>query len=220
MTRNAKWWKEWSGFAVIVFLMFVFRSAVADWYEVPTGSMKPTIVEGDRIFVNKLAYDVKVPFTLVSLARWEHPQRGDIVVFDSPTDAQRLVKRVVGLPGDSVELRNNCLIVNGMSADYSLEDQTMVERYWPQSAMRPVLYEETFNGHSHTITVVPQLARGGRDFGPVVVPDEHVFVLGDNRDNSADSRFIGPIDERLILGRARGVVLSFHQPQRFLLELH
>ena len=87
--------------AVIVVLSAV-RSSVADWNDVPTGSMNPTIVEGDRIFVNKLAYDLKVPFIQWRLARWSAPQRGDIIVFESPADGQRLVKRVVALSGDTI----------------------------------------------------------------------------------------------------------------------
>src|SRR5271170_4889031 len=104
-----KAWHEYRGFAAFIVLMLVFRSALADWNSVPTGSMKPTILEGDRIFVNKLAYDLKVPFTTWHLAEWANPKRGDIVVFYSPEDGTRLVKRVVGLPGDVVELRNEQL---------------------------------------------------------------------------------------------------------------
>ena len=84
---------------MLALVMFSMRSSLADWYHVPTGSMKPTILEGDRVFVDKLAYDLKVPFTTWHLAEWSQPQRGDIVVFFSPKDGTRLVKRVIGLPG-------------------------------------------------------------------------------------------------------------------------
>src|SRR5712671_1022116 len=93
-------WREYRGFALFVVLMVVFRSSLADWNTVPTGSMKPTILEGDRIWVNKLAYDLRLPLTGVSLYRLADPQRGDIVVFDSKAADTRLVKRVIGLPGD------------------------------------------------------------------------------------------------------------------------
>src|ERR1017187_10571202 len=92
---------------ILVLVMCALRSAIADWNDVPTGSMKPTILEGDRVFVNKLAYDLKVPFTTWHLAQWDNPKRGEVVVFFSPTDGVRLVKRVVGLPGDRIELANN-----------------------------------------------------------------------------------------------------------------
>src|SRR5205807_8645618 len=98
--------------------MVIFRSALADWNTVPTGSMKPTILEGDRIFVNKLAYDLRVPLTHVSIFRIADPKRGDIVVFDSKLADTRLVKRVIGLPGDTVEMRDNRLTINGVDAQY------------------------------------------------------------------------------------------------------
>jgi len=104
-----KVWREYRGLAVFLVLMAIFRSALADWNVVPTGSMKPTIVEGDRILVNKLAYDLKIPLTHISLHRFADPMRGDIVVFDSRAAATRLVKRVIGLPGDTVQMRDNRL---------------------------------------------------------------------------------------------------------------
>ena len=114
-----KAWREYRGFAVFVVLMVIFRSALADWNVVPTGSMKPTIVEGDRILVNKLAYDFKIPLTHISLHKFADPGRGDIVVFDSRAADTRLVKRVIGLPGDIVEMRDNRLTINGIAARYS-----------------------------------------------------------------------------------------------------
>ena len=105
--------KDNKAYILFVVLMMVFRSAVADWNDVPTGSMKPTIIEGDRIFVNKMAYDVRLPFTTVSLAKLADPVRGDIVIFDSQASGKRLVKRVVGVPGDVVALQDNVLSVNG-----------------------------------------------------------------------------------------------------------
>lgn len=100
MKKSARWfWKEWvKPFLVIALIVGSVRSAVADWNHVPTGSMKPTILEGDRVIVNKLAYDLKVPFTTWHLAEWGNPARGDIVVFFAPNDGTRMVKRVVGLP--------------------------------------------------------------------------------------------------------------------------
>src|SRR5690349_2396240 len=95
-------WYELRPIVVMLVVLFSFRSAVADYNVVPTGSMKPSIIEGDRIFVNKLAYDLKVPFTKIHIAEWADPQRGDVVVFDRPSDGVRLVKRVVGIPGDVI----------------------------------------------------------------------------------------------------------------------
>src|SRR5436189_3492651 len=107
-------------FVFIVLIVLSFRSSIADWNDVPTGSMKPTILEGDLVFVNKLAYDLKVPFTLWRLGEWSDPQRGDIVVFFSPKDGTRLVKRVIAGPGDTLEMKNNVLLLNGQRMDYQL----------------------------------------------------------------------------------------------------
>src|SRR5882672_9874916 len=114
-------WREWIRPAgLIAAIVFPLKSALADWNWVPTGSMKPTILEGDLVFVNKLAYDLKVPFTLWRLAEWDNPKHEDIVVFFSPKDETRLVKRVIGLPGDTTELRNNVLLRNGRPMEYEL----------------------------------------------------------------------------------------------------
>lgn len=215
------WIKNWSGTIIFIFLLFAFRSVVADWYQVPTGSMKPTIVEGDRIFVNKLAYDVKLPFTLISLAKWDHPKRGDVVVFDSPTGGPRLVKRVVGLPGDTVMIRNNQLFINNKPAHYETVDQSKVEEYWDISKAAPILISEAFGKQApHTITIQPFRHFIAQNYGPFQVPADHYFMLGDNRDNSADSRFIGPIPEKYILGKANAVVLSLNHLDRFWLSLN
>src|SRR5271155_615082 len=109
--KNA--WRETKSLLLIIVILTAVRSAIADWNDVPTGSMNPTIVQGDRVFVNKLAYDLKVPFTTWHVAQWSNPKRGDIVVFFSPVDGTRLVKRVVGLPGDTVQLRDERLFING-----------------------------------------------------------------------------------------------------------
>src|SRR5499427_8372884 len=117
--RLNRFWREWMRpLLVILIITSSFRSAIADWNVVPTGSMKPTIIEGDRIFVNKLAYDLKIPFTTIHLAKWSDPKRGEIVVFDSPKDGTRLVKRVVAVPGDIVQLDRNVLMINGQPAQY------------------------------------------------------------------------------------------------------
>src|SRR5580700_1098065 len=116
--RWKKLWRENKSLLLFVIILTAVRSAIADWNDVPTGSMNPTIVQGDRVFVNKLAYDLKVPFTTLHLAQWSDPQRGDIVVFFSPADGTRLVKRVIGVPGDTIELRDERLLINGKQSTY------------------------------------------------------------------------------------------------------
>ncbi|MBI5583818.1 MAG: signal peptidase I, partial [Deltaproteobacteria bacterium] len=180
-------WKSWA-FSILVALLIAasFKSAIADWNVVPTGSMNPTIVEGDRIFVNKLAYDLKVPFTTRHLAEWSDPQRGDIVVFFSPVDGKRLVKRVVGLPGEAIALENNHLLVNGEAAAYEPLDQG---RKMPAAAGQFSVLED-LTGRKHPIQITPRQP-APRTFGPVTVPEGHYLMMGDNRDNSADSRYFG-----------------------------
>jgi signal peptidase I len=195
-----KAWREYRGFALFVFLMVIFRSALADWNVVPTGSMKPTILEGDRILVNKLAYDFKIPLTQISIYKFADPKRGDIVIFDSKLADTRLVKRVIGLPGDTVEMRDNRLTINGIGAQYFAVD-------YSDDAIFAI---ESYLGMSHRI----ELARTGGSrlstFAPVKVPKDRYLVLGDNRDNSADSRVYGFIPRNEIVGNARTIVLSLN----------
>jgi signal peptidase I len=209
-------WREWvKPFLMVAVAVGSIRSAVADWNDVPTGSMRPSILEGDRIVVNKLAYDLKIPFTRVHLLEWGEPARGDIVVFFSPEDGKRLVKRVVALPGDSVEVRANRVLISGQPARYaplSLDDTALPEYRpapWDQLAIEdfglsghPVLFAEPWGRH--------------RWFGPVEVPPEHYFVMGDNRDNSRDSRAFGFVPRDRIVGRATAVAASI-DPERFFL---
>jgi signal peptidase I len=196
----AKAWREYRGLALFIFLMIIFRSAFADWNVVPTGSMKPTILEGDRILVNKLAYDFKIPLTHISIYKFADPKRGDIVIFDSKLADTRLVKRVIGLPGDTVEMRDNRLTINGIEVQYSNV----------QYAADAIFAIESYLGMSHRI----ELARTGGSrlstFGPVNVPKDRYLVLGDNRDNSADSRVYGFIPRDEIVGNARTTVLSLN----------
>lgn len=170
--------------------------------------MNPTILEGDRVYVNKLAYDLKFPFTTWHLLQWANPKRGDIVVFYSPHDGKRLVKRVIGLPGDSIELRNDNLILNGQPVPYaSLEAEAVADLPEKQRSVQ-VFATERLPGRAHAVAAWLGVdAR--RDFGLVIVPPGKYFMMGDNRDNSFDSRYYGAVDRGRILGRATMAVLSF-----------
>jgi len=202
----ARAWRENRGFALFIVLMIVFRSALADWNEVPSGSMNPTIIEGDRIFVNKLAYDLRVPLTHTSILRLADPRRGDIVVFDSKAAGMRLVKRVIGVPGDIVEMKDNRLTINGVEARYSNVEPTA----------HGLFAVESYGDMRHRIELAPGGASTLGTFGPVRVPQGSYLVLGDNRDNSADSRVRGFVPREEIVGNARTVVLSFDYDNHYL----
>ncbi len=207
--RLRYWWrKEIRWWLVILLVISSIRSSLADWSDVPTGSMKPTILEGDRVFVNKLAYDLKVPFTTRHLAEWSNPQRGEIVVFFSPRDGTRLVKRVVGLPGDTIELRNDVLVLNGQSVEYRPIAEELVRDVAPVDRASQVYSVEQLPGQHHVVAGIPSVP-ALRDFGPYRVPEGHYFMMGDNRDNSFDSRYFGPVPRKQIVGQASAVALSF-----------
>ena len=206
--RSAWFWREWAKpILVVVLIVSLFRSAIADWNDVPSGSMKPTILEGDRIFVNKLAYGLRIPFTSVRVVQWSAPRRGDVVVFLPPGIDELYVKRVVGIPGDQVELRENRLLINGQPVEYGpLAEAFALEidakrRHWYHFA------SERLGDREHPVMTMP-----GRPslptFGPTTVPPGSYFMMGDNRDSSYDSRWFGLVESKRIFGRAFAVAIS------------
>jgi len=198
------------GMALVLIGVLGFRSAVADWNDVPTGSMKPTIQIGDRIFVNKLAYDLKVPFTRTRLATWGDPERGDIVILASPADGKRLVKRVVAVPGDVIAMKHGRLSINGEPLAY---DTTNPPVEYMEEGVE--YFEEDLSGVAHSVayTTEPSVSR---NFGPVELPDGKYFMMGDNRDRSADSRYFGLADRSAIAGRVQGVAFSLDHENHYL----
>jgi len=213
--RWTYFWREWiRPLGTVALVVFSFRSSIADWNDVPTGSMKPSIIEGDRVFVNKLAYDLKIPFTRMRIAEWGDPERGDVVVFFAPTDGTRMVKRVIGLPGDRIELLNNQVFVNGEALAYEELDSWFVEQI--PAAARPahLFASELLADRKHPMMITPNRP-APRTGGPFVVPEGHYFMMGDNRDNSLDSRFYGAVARDRIVGRSTAVVFSF-EPDRWL----
>jgi signal peptidase I len=187
---------------------------VADWNWVPTGSMNPTILEGDLIYVNKIAYDLRFPLTLHRLAKWSNPKRGDIVVCFSPDDGTRLVKRVIGLPGDTIESRNNTLFLNGEPASYTPINPKYKKQLPGDLKETGVLAMEDLDGFTHVVMSIPSVI-ALRNFGPITVPKDSYFVLGDNRDNSKDSRYFGFVKRKYIIGKANGIITSFDITDKF-----
>lgn len=220
------WWRAYRGTLLFLCLMLGFRSAWADWVTVPTGSMNPTILEGDRVLVDKRVFGLRIPFTRVHLTVGANPARGDIVVFDSPVDGTSLVKRVIGIPGDVVALEGDRLTVNGRAARYSGADIESVRGLLAATAAEhPLLLREEGLSHPHDVMILPdRMAR--RSLDAVVVPPGMYFMMGDNRDNSADSRYFGFVPRRDIIGRATRVIVSLNpdkhytpRSDRFLLPL-
>lgn len=207
-SRLYSFWQEWIKPILIVLIVFgSFRSAVADWNDVPTGSMKPTILEGDRIFVNKMAYDLRFPFTSWRLAKWAGPQRGDIVILFSPADGTRLVKRVIGLPGDKVAMINNRVFINGQPLAYEPMDAAAVGGIVADQPSGLRMAREKIDHTVHPIMLTPRIP-AMRTFRPVTLADDEYFVMGDNRDKSRDSRFFGTVQRSSIVGKVSRVVLS------------
>ena len=201
------------GFITFMLCMIVFRSAVADWNVVPTGSMQPTIRIGDRILVDKLAYDVRLPLTHVSLLHLADPQRGDIVVLDSQAANERLVKRVIGLPYDEVAMRGNVLLINGHAARYVTNSYNGIH----DDLRDPAHYDiERYAAMSHAIRLSDYRPSPVSNFGPVRVPPGQYLLLGDDRDNSEDSRYLGFFPRNEIVGRARHVVASLDPQNHYL----
>lgn len=213
--RLEVFWREWiKPLLVALIVLGSFRSAVADWNDVPTGSMKPSILEGDRIFVNKLAYDLRVPFTSWRVTEWGEPARGDIAVFFSPADGRRLVKRVIGVPGDVLEMRENELCVNGVAATYGELDPSFVEPLERDQRSFFHFAREEMSGRAHPIMTAP-LGSAYRSFGSLTVPAGQYFMMGDNRDDSLDSRWFGFVPRERIVGRATAVVVSVNPEHHY-----
>ena len=181
---RSRWSRDLVSAAAAALVALGARSSLADHYHVPTGSMIPTIEVGAHVLVNKLAYGVRVPFTEAYALRFSGPAQGDVVVLDSPESDVVLLKRVVAVPGDLVEVRGGHVSLNGKPAP--IEDHG----------------GELFEALAGKVHAVKLDDGGGPDFGPVKVPADRYLVLGDNRGNSHDGRMFGFVARERILGKA------------------
>lgn len=180
--------REWSEAIIIAILIALFiRTFVVQAFKIPSGSMKPTLQIGDHLLVNKFIYGIKIPFVRKTLLPINNPRREDIVVFIYPMDKSKdFIKRVVGIAGDTIEIRNKKIYLNGSL--YNDGHGVYTDRRFFPASIEP------------------------RDnFGPVTVPAEHIFVMGDNRDQSYDSRFWGFVDLKDVLGKAFIIYWSWNK---------
>ena len=193
--RWRAWTRELLGMGVVLSLALTARGTLADHYHVPTGSMRPTVEVGDRIFVNKAAYGLRVPLSERWLTQFDGPAAGDVVVLHSPEDGTVLLKRIVAAPGDEVAIREGRLWRNGSFAPFELDDGgEPLERLG--DAVHPLRLDDG----------------GGPDFGPVRVPPESYLVVGDNRGNSLDGRTFGWVERKAILGKGVAVFARNGRP--------
>ena len=194
-------------FAGVLAAVLLVRATAVDWHWVPTGSMKPTILEGDLVLVNRLAWDLRLPLVDAVAMRWGAPRRGDVVVFNSPEDGRRLVKRVIGMPGDRLRMRGEQLWINGRILSYHPLPVDRFPGLDPRDVRAHTLAVERLPGRPHAVMF------GARNRRPPVqgeldVPEEAYFVLGDHRDNSRDSRYFRFVSRAAVLGRAERVLVS------------
>ena len=188
----------------MIMLICAFKSVFAANYTVPTGSMKPTIEPGDKLFVNKMAYDIRVPFTKIRLFEHSTPERGDVIVFEPPHDpSMTFVKRLIGLPGDLIEVEHGLIRVNGKPLNISISD----ERKLIETLSNGGFYEETLGKKTYSVRRVASY--GHMPAVKVQVPKDHYFAMGDNRDNSQDSRVWGFVPKENLVGKAVFIWMSF-----------
>ncbi|MFL9960419.1 signal peptidase I [Paraburkholderia sediminicola] len=221
------WWLEYSAsFFPVILVVFVVRSFVVEPFKIPSGSMVPTLLVGDFILVNKFEYGIRLPITNTKITEGRAPARGDVVVFRYPKDESvDYIKRVIGVPGDVIEYQDKKLTINGKPVpETPLPDYLDEERlgYAKQ-------FEEDIDGRKNAILnnpAVPPFIVGAEDFpyrdnctynarGVICkVPPGNFFMMGDNRDNSADSRYWGFAPDRNIVGRAFFIWMNFSDLKR------
>ena len=204
-------------FFPVILMVFLIRSFVAEPFKIPSGSMMPTLLAGDFILVNKFTYGLRLPILNNTLIEINHPKRGDVFVFHYPPEPSiDYIKRVVGVPGDKILYQDKQLYINGQKLEINFVDDYQYE----SSGFNQVhakRYQEQLGDVKHDLLI--EEASLSRDF-EATVPTGHYFAMGDNRDNSKDSRYWGFVPEQNLVGKAFFIWWNFDQFKRIGSSIH
>ena len=218
VVKHKSFYKEWiEPFLIAAVIALFIRQFVVEAFKIPSGSMIPTLTIGDHLLVNKFIYGPRIPFTDTRIFSWKEPKRGEIIVFKYPENEEKnFIKRVIGLPGDKVQIIKGILFINdhpvvvdgAVPADVE-KQRDVVSAYYDT----PLVYDEHLGTVTHKIQYLHD--QKNVEFGPKLVPQGSVFVMGDNRDNSQDSRVWGFVQFNKILGRALIIYWSWDGQDRW-----
>lgn len=207
MKKIKEFCKNNSGFFAILLGMAIFRTFMFDWNSIPSGSMEPTLYDGDYVLINKMELGPSIPFTQIRLGHWDSPKRGDVIVFYPPGKDIQYIKRVIGLPGDEITISRNNIQVNGVSIPFTVD-------YEKGKEGGTLVGYSTLDNHKHRIKLslnglLPSISK------KKLIPEGHYFVMGDHRTHSQDSRYFGLVSDDRIMGSTSQLLLSFSEKRGF-----
>jgi len=199
-------------------VIFILRAFFYEMYIIPSASMQPTVYAGDVILVNKYSYGMKIPGLNTVFLEGHPPERGDVVVFLDPEQptVRKMIKRLIGLPGDRIEISKTQMTINGQALPTQYQSQGFEYLPSPQYGsvkMQTQFYNQTIDAHEVSIQRIPAI-EDDQTYS-LEVPEGVYFVMGDNRENSKDSRYIGYVPQRFLCGKAEYVVMSFGRPHGY-----
>ena len=203
MKKN--YFNEFVWFVIFILFFVLLKTSIIGFYLMPNPSMLPNIMPGDRVMLNKLSYGLWLPFVSSPFFTWSQPKRGDVVFFESPNGQGTFIKRVMGIPGDVITFHKGIVVINGQQVSQSFLGNSPYRHY-----QNNVIIEENKDLHlfSHLILMSQEPGRTYFEPGRFIVPPHKVFVLGDNRDSSVDSRVFGFVDEKALFGKAHFILFS------------